>query len=85
VNVAERFGANLARCRRAAGLSQESLSFQASLHRNEIGHLERGERLARADTVVKLAGALDVDPGALFEGIEWRPGNVQRGRFRSAE
>jgi transcriptional regulator with XRE-family HTH domain len=43
--------------------------------------IERGERLARVDTVAKLAGALGVEPGKLFEGIVWETGEVQRGRF----
>ena len=46
-DLAYRFGKNLARCRRRAGFSQEELSFMASLHRTEIGMLERGSvRLA---------------------------------------
>jgi hypothetical protein len=44
--------------------------------------LERGERLARADTVAKLAGALEVNPGALFEEIVWETGAVRVGRFK---
>jgi hypothetical protein len=44
--------------------------------------LERGERLARADTVAKLAGALEVDPGELFEGIAWETGAVRVGQFK---
>jgi transcriptional regulator with XRE-family HTH domain len=58
VNVAERFGENLMIYRKRAGLSQEELGFRASLHRTEISQLERGVRLARIDTLVKLAGAL---------------------------
>lgn len=81
MNVAERFGANLARCRRAADLSQEELSLRASLHRTEISQLERGLRLARVDTVAKLIGALEVDPGELFKGIGWQPGEVRAGAF----
>jgi hypothetical protein len=44
--------------------------------------LERGLRLARADTIAKLASALEADPGEFFEGIEWRPGELRRGRFK---
>jgi transcriptional regulator with XRE-family HTH domain len=73
VKVAERFGANLARERKAAGLSQEQLGFRADLHRTEIGMLERGIRLPRIDTVAKLAGALEIAPGNLLAGIDWTP------------
>lgn len=47
--------------------------------------LERAERVARADTIVKLAWALEIDPGDLFKGIVWEPGAVQSGRFVETE
>lgn len=68
-----------------AGISQEELGFRASLHRTEIGMLERGVRLPRIDTLVKLAGALDATPNELMEGIEWSDGNVSFGSFSIAE
>jgi hypothetical protein len=34
------------------------------------------------DTVAKLAGAIEIDPGKLFEGIAWEPGDLRRGRFK---
>ena len=80
--LAERFGENLARVREQVGISQEELGFRASLHRTEIGMLERGIRLARIDTLVKLAGALDATPNDLLEGIDWTEGHVSFGAFR---
>jgi len=79
--VADQFGANLRYCRRRAGLSQEGLAVRASLHRTAVGQLERGERVARADTVVKLAGSLGIPPGELFDGLGWDPGGTRLGRF----
>jgi transcriptional regulator with XRE-family HTH domain len=79
--IAERFGANLARCRRAADLSQDDLGFRAGLHRTEISKLERGLRLPRIDTIIKLAGALQIEPGALLDGMAWQPGESRPGRF----
>lgn len=73
VDVATRFGKNLVRCRKRAGLSQEELGFRASLHRTEIGMLERGVRVARIDTLVKLAGAIGVAPEDLLDGLVWTP------------
>ena len=70
---AKRFGANLARARREAGVSQEELSHRASLHRTAVGQLERGERVARAETLFKLACALSVPVGCFFEGMTGRP------------
>ena len=80
-DIARQFGANVNRARMRAGVSQEDLAVRASLHRTEIGLLERGERLPRLDTALKLAGALGVPFADLIEGIEWRAGSVQRGGF----
>lgn len=85
MEVADRFGENLRRCRKRAGLSQEELGLRSALHRTEIGLLERGERIPRIDTLVKLASALHVDPSELIEGIGWTPGNTTSGSFRVAE
>ena len=82
VEIATRFGQNLTRCRRQVGLSQEELGFRASLHRTEIGMLERGIRLPRIDTLVKLAGALEVSAGDLLDGLDWTPGGPRVGQFR---
>jgi transcriptional regulator with XRE-family HTH domain len=81
MSVAEQFGANLSHLREQAGITQEDLAFRASLHRTEIGLLERGGRIPRIDTLAKLAGALEVEPGELFEGIVWTSGTVQPGCF----
>ena len=67
------FGKNLAACRKRVGLSQEELGFRATLHRTEVGMLERGIRLPRIDTLIKLAGGLDLPPGDLLAGLEWEP------------
>lgn len=79
----KRFATNLVRCRDRAGLSQEELGFCASLHRTEVGLLERGARIPRIDTLVKLAAALSVPPAVLLDGLSWEPGSVRRGRFEA--
>lgn len=81
VDIASRFGKNLSRARKRAGLSQEEAGIRASLHRTEIGLLERGERVPRIDTAIKLAGAVGVSLGELIEGIEWSPGSASPGSF----
>lgn len=83
VDFASDFGRNLARCRKRAGLSQEEVAVRASLHRTAVGQIERGERVARVDTLVKLAGSLGLPPGELLVGLDWEPGGTQLGRFRS--
>lgn len=82
MSVAERFAANLVAARERANLSQESLALLASLHRTEIGLLERAGRTPRIDTLVRLAGALSIPPADLLKGIVWRPGSVKQGDFR---
>ncbi|HSS04487.1 MAG TPA: helix-turn-helix transcriptional regulator [Solirubrobacterales bacterium] len=76
-----RFAENLRRCRKRIGLSQEEVAVRASIHRTEVGLLERQERLARVDTLIKLAAALEVSPCDLLDGITWEPGYAQRGEF----
>jgi transcriptional regulator with XRE-family HTH domain len=78
---AARFAANLRRCRRRADLSQEELGSLASLHRTAIGLLEKGARMPRIDTLVKLATALEVAPDELIDGIGWTPGDRRPGEF----
>ncbi len=78
--VAAHFGKKLRACRKRAGITQEDLSRRASLHRNEVGLLERGTRVPRIDTVIKLACALSVPPEELLKGIDWKPDSAQRGR-----
>jgi transcriptional regulator with XRE-family HTH domain len=82
VSVAQQFGNNLRRCRKRAGISQEEAAVRASLHRTAIGQLERAERVARIDTLIKLAGALDASPAELLEGLAWEPGGTRLGRFQ---
>jgi len=80
-SFAEIFGKNLARHREAFGVSQEDLGFLADLHRTAVGRLERGERTARADTVLKLCGSLGIEPSALFEGLSWTPAEYNKGEL----
>jgi transcriptional regulator with XRE-family HTH domain len=82
LDIAAQFGDNLSRCRKRADMSQDELSVLASLHRTEISQLERGLRVARVDTLAKLYGSLEVEPGDLLVGIVWTPGDVRRGRFK---
>jgi transcriptional regulator with XRE-family HTH domain len=80
-DIAAQFGDNLIRCRKLADLSQDELSARASVHRTEISQPERGLRIPRIDTLIKLAASLEADPVELLEGIAWTPGETRRGRF----
>lgn len=81
VEVAERFSENLRRVRRREGLSQEQLAIRASLHRTAVGLLERGERVPRIDTLIRLAGAMAIPPAELVDGIDWVPAPEVSGTF----
>lgn len=78
---ADVMGKNIARHREAMGVSQEELGFIAGLHRTAVGQLERGERVARSDTVIRLCGSLGIEPNALFEGLGWKPAVYSKGEL----
>ena len=82
MTVAARFAANLVKERKRAGLSQEDVSWRADVHRTEISQLERGLRVPRIDTLLKLAGALEVEPAALLDGMAWKSSQPIYGRFQ---
>jgi transcriptional regulator with XRE-family HTH domain len=72
-------GANLRAARKRAGVSQEAVAKGAGIHRTEVGLLERGERMPRLDTILKLAGALGIKPAEFFEGLAWVPDRREDG------
>lgn len=74
--LAEHFGRRLWHRRRLAGLSQEELALLIDLHRTEVSQLERGLRVPRLDTVLKLAGGVEVSPCDLVAGLRWQPGSL---------
>ena len=68
----------LKRLRLAAKLSQEELAKKAGLSRVAISLLENGKSTdAMSSTVVKLAGALNVDPQVLLRSEAYV--NIQQG------
>jgi transcriptional regulator with XRE-family HTH domain len=80
--AAARLGRNVFMARRRAGFSQEALGTLASVHRTEVGLVEKGDRLPRVDTLIKLASALGVDAGQLLKGVDWVvPGPTRPGSF----
>ncbi len=55
--------------------------------RTAIGPLERGNHMPRLDTVIKLAGALGMEPCELMADYRWHPPTQGPavGRFRSVD
>ena len=85
MNFAERFGANLRAAREGKGISQEDLGFRSGLHRTAVGQIERGERVARTDTLVQLSGALALEPQHLLAGLSWSPASYRSGGMQVEE
>jgi transcriptional regulator with XRE-family HTH domain len=81
VTPTERIGRNIRRIRRAADLSQEACAERAGLHRASMSVYEWGEREPKVGTLLRFAGALNVEPAALLAGVRWEPGRYGPGRF----
>ena len=58
--------------RRRAVMSQEQLAERSGVARDTISKLETGRRRAYPTTIRKLAAGLEVEPGLLFGGVEYR-------------
>lgn len=71
MTVSEQLGLNLRKARRRACMSQDDLSKRTGLHHTEISLLERGHRVPRIDTCIKILESTNADPRILFEGISW--------------
>jgi transcriptional regulator with XRE-family HTH domain len=63
------FGERVRARRLELGLSQEAAAVRCGIHWTQLGKVERGQRSLRLETIVKIAGGLDVDPGALVGGL----------------
>ncbi len=64
------FGSVLRRLRKAAGMSQEALAFEAELQRNYISLMELGRYQPTLSTIFKLAHALAMPASALVLQVE---------------
>ena len=60
-------GNNIRQLRKSLNLSQESLSFDADIPRNQIGRIERGEINTSVITLMKIAKALKVNTHDLLK------------------
>jgi len=67
--AAELFGQRVREARIALGMSQEDIANLADMHVTNYGRVERGEANSELHTIVRLATALNVDPGELLRGL----------------
>lgn len=63
----QRLGRNILRHRHARGWSQQVLAGEADLSLRYLAGVERGEENPSLETIVAIAGALDLTPGDLFD------------------
>jgi transcriptional regulator with XRE-family HTH domain len=61
------FAANLVRLRRAKGLSQEALAYEAGVNRSYLARIETGQPYVGLEVIGKLAEALEVEPTELLK------------------
>jgi len=71
--VAAAFADLLSAARKEAGITQEALAELSGLDRTAISQLELGYASPRLATVIRIAGALDMDPRELVPAIRWAP------------
>jgi transcriptional regulator with XRE-family HTH domain len=69
VTPQERFGANLRRARKQAGLTQEALWDSSGVNMTEISRIENGQKDPQLTTIVRLASGLGIPAGELFAGL----------------
>ena len=65
-------GERVRQCRRAKGVTQERLAERVDISCSFVGHIERGEKKASAETVAALCAALDVSADYLLLGLKHR-------------
>jgi transcriptional regulator with XRE-family HTH domain len=80
-DVAVRFGENVWWLRTQRRLTQSALAARAGIHRSQIPQVENARQTARIESVVAIAGGLEVPIGDLFGGIRFEPFVDHPGRY----
>ncbi len=83
--LGERFGANLVWFRRKAGLTQQQLADRVGINRTVLSKIERGHRLPRLHTILKLVAALGVRNCDLVAWIWWDPARHEHYELRPSD
>jgi transcriptional regulator with XRE-family HTH domain len=77
--------AKVARLQRERGSSAEALAARAQLDLEEVESILRGEAPVALDVIFLLAGALEVEPAELLDGLAWVPDGEGGGEYRHAD
>lgn len=67
--AAQKIGQRIREVRQRFGISLEDLGELAEVSWTSIGKIERGAQSPNAETLVRLATALGVDPGSFLSGV----------------
>lgn len=62
-------GERIRDARSALGISMEDLSVLSEMSVTSVGKIERGVQSPTAETLVRIATALEIDPGRLISGL----------------
>jgi ribosome-binding protein aMBF1 (putative translation factor) len=73
--IPDRFGWNLKIARQRADISQRELARRIGRHQKRIATWERGRCCPQIDTVVRLAEALEINPGELLRDMRGLAGS----------
>jgi transcriptional regulator with XRE-family HTH domain len=71
-DLQDAFAGNLRRLRRAKGISQEDLAYEAGINRSYMSRLEKGASYPGLEIIAKLATVLECDPAELLR-VSGRP------------
>ena len=64
------FGREIRKAREAVKKSQETLAFDAEVHRTYVSLIERGQKSPTLSVIVRLARALNIRPSELLRRAE---------------
>lgn len=76
------FGRRVRQRRLELELSQEELAESSELHWSYLGQVERGQNNLTLHNILRVAQALDVDPGVLVTGLPEVPSDLRPRRER---
>jgi transcriptional regulator with XRE-family HTH domain len=83
--VKEVIGARLKARRKELGWSQEKVAELAEIHLRQYNKIENAKAEPRASTLIRLAGALEIPPRDLLDGLDWIPNRQGFGHIKYAD
>ena len=72
-SLKQQFGRRVRSLRKLRDLTQDQLAEAAQVSAEYVGKVERGLAAPSFDAIARIADALEVEPGSLFDFTELRP------------